>query len=39
MRRRLRAHRMLVANVGANRGVVERTEHDRAWSARVETPD
>lgn len=30
---------MLVANLGAYRGIVERTEHDRTWSARVEAPD
>lgn len=30
---------MLVANVGAYQGVVERTEHGRPWSARVEAPD
>lgn len=30
---------MLVANLGAYRGVVERTENDRTWSARVEAPD
>ena len=32
-------HGMLVANLGAYRGVVERTDRDRAWTARVETPD
>lgn len=30
---------MLVANLGAYRGVVARTEHDRMWSARVEAPN
>lgn len=30
---------MLVANLGAYRGVVERTGNDRTWSARVEAPD
>lgn len=30
---------MLVANFGACQGVVERTEHGRPWSARVEAPD
>jgi hypothetical protein len=30
---------MLVANLGAYRGVVERTDNDRRWAARVETPD
>lgn len=39
MRWARRRRRMLVANLGANREVVERTKHDRAWSARVETPD
>lgn len=29
----------LVANLGAYRGVVERTENDRTWSARIEAPD
>lgn len=29
---------MLVANLGAYRGVVERTENNRTWSARVEAP-
>lgn len=28
----------LVCNLGAYRGVVERTENDRTWSARVEAP-
>jgi hypothetical protein len=32
-------HGMLVANLGAYRGVVERTDHDQAWTARVEAPD
>lgn len=36
----VRARRgMLVANLGAYRGVVEQTENDRTWSARVEAPD
>ncbi|HEX6288126.1 MAG TPA: hypothetical protein VFZ66_03000 [Herpetosiphonaceae bacterium] len=30
---------MLVANLGAYRGVVERTADDQAWTARVEAPD
>lgn len=30
---------MLVANLGAYRGVVERTDNDRVWSARVEARD
>ncbi|HEX6289373.1 MAG TPA: hypothetical protein VFZ66_09295 [Herpetosiphonaceae bacterium] len=30
---------MLVANLGAYRGVIERTEDDQAWTARVEAPD
>ncbi len=30
---------MLVANLGAYRGVVERTADDHAWTARVEAPD
>jgi hypothetical protein len=29
----------VVYNLGAYRGVVERTEHDRTWSARVEAPE
>lgn len=29
----------LVCNLGAYRGVVERTENDRTWTARVEAPD
>lgn len=29
----------LACNLGAYRGVVERTENDRTWSARVEAPD
>jgi hypothetical protein len=32
-------HGMLIADLGADRGVVEGTEHDRSWSARVEAPD
>ena len=30
---------MLVADLGAYRGVVEGTEHNYSWSARVEAPD
>ncbi|HEX6291273.1 MAG TPA: hypothetical protein VFZ66_18965 [Herpetosiphonaceae bacterium] len=30
---------MLVANLGAYRGVVARTADDQAWTARVEAPD
>ena len=29
----------LVCNLGAYRGVAERTEDDRTWTARVEAPD
>lgn len=29
----------LVCNLGAYRGVVERTENDRTWLVRVEAPD
>ena len=29
----------LICNLGAYRGVVERTANDRAWTARVEAPD
>jgi hypothetical protein len=29
-------HGMLVANLGAYRGVVERTDNERTWAARVE---
>jgi hypothetical protein len=29
----------LVCNLGAYRGIVERTEDDRTWSARVEAPN
>jgi hypothetical protein len=32
-------HGMLVANLGAYRGVVERTDNDQAWTARVEAPN
>lgn len=30
---------MLIANFGAYRRVVERTENDHTWAARVEAPD
>lgn len=29
----------LVGNLGAYRGVIERTTDDQAWTARVEAPD
>jgi hypothetical protein len=32
-------HGMLVANLGAYRGVVERTDNERAWTARIEARD
>lgn len=30
---------LLVANLGAYRGIVEGTENEHAWSARIEAPD